>query len=188
MKSGITKLHLADLSSDNPKVKYGRAKSLVAIAQKRPDLLYPHLPFFVKLLKSENNILKWTAIDIIGSLSSVDKQKQIDRLLNQFYALLESGKLITANHGIGALAEVALAKPAHRTKIIPRLLNVEHLTYETEECRNIALGKVVQALGSICRDVSPDDQVVQFVRRQTTNSRPATRKKPQKFLRALTKA
>jgi hypothetical protein len=188
MKSRMTKLHLADLSSDNPRVKYGRAKSLVAIAEKRPDLLYPHLAFFVKLLKSENNILKWTAIDVIGSLSSVDKRKKIDKLLNQFYGLLEGGKLITANHAISALAGVALAKPAHQTKIIARLLNVEHLTYETDECRNIALGKVVQALGSICRGQSANDDVVQFVRRQTTNSRPATRKKAQKFLKALKKA
>ena len=110
MKTSVAKKDLAELSSDDSRVKYGRAKSLVAIARERPGRLYPHLNLFISLLNGENNILRWTAIDIIGHLSRVDKEKQIDQLLGRFYGFLRGGKLITANHAISALAHVALTK------------------------------------------------------------------------------
>jgi hypothetical protein len=188
MKTAITKSDLAELSSDNPRVKYGRAKSLVAVAKKRPELLYPHLGFFIKLLKTDNNILKWNSIDIIGLLSKVDDKQQIVKLLNELYRFLASGRLITANHAISALANVALAKPERRKRITQELLNIEHYVYETEECHNIALGKVVQALGLYSTDKSPAAHVVEFVNRQSNNPRPATRKKAEKFLQGLGKS
>jgi len=188
MKMVTTKRDLAELSSDNPKVKYGRAKSLVAVAKKSPEQLYRHLGFFINLLKTDNNILKWNAIDIIGLLSKVDDNQQIDKLLKELYRFLGSGKLITANHAISALANVALAKPGRRKRITQELLNIEHYAYESEECRNIALGKVVQALGLYSTNKSPDAHVVEFVRRQTNNTRPATRKKAEKFLQGIDKS
>jgi hypothetical protein len=63
-----TSWDLKDLSSRDPKIKYGCAKKLVATAAKTPAKLYPYMDFFVDLLDSENQILKWTAIDIIGYL------------------------------------------------------------------------------------------------------------------------
>jgi len=188
VKTTVTKRDLAELMSNNPEVKYVRAKRLLAIARKSPQRVYPHLEFFASLLKSENNILKWTAIDIMGYVSKVDKKKQVDRLLRQLYGFLEGGKLITANHAIGALANVALAKPEHRKRIIRKLLNTEHNSYETDECRNIALGKVVQVLGLLSTDLNLDDHVVQFIERQTSNPRPSTRKKAERFLRNIDKS
>jgi hypothetical protein len=185
MKRTITKRELAELSSDSPRVKYGRAKSLVEVARKRPQRLYPHLGFFVRLLKTDNNILRWNAIDIIGLLSRVDDKHRIDKLLKELYRLLESGRLITANHAISALASIALAKPERQKRITEELLNIEHYTYETEECRNIALGKVVQALGLYSGEKNPGAHVIEFVKRQTNNPRPATRKKAEKFLRGV---
>ena len=66
----MEKINLADLSSNDPKIKYGCAKNLLVAAKENPAEIYPHLDFFVKLLDSENRILKWTAIDIIGYLAS----------------------------------------------------------------------------------------------------------------------
>ena len=53
-------------SAPNPKVKYGSVRDLLAAARIRPEAVYPHFDRFVELLKSQNNILKWTAIDVIG--------------------------------------------------------------------------------------------------------------------------
>ncbi len=60
---------LNDLSSPNPRVKYGCAKNLVSIAEESPQVQYPHLDFFVALLDSPNLILMWTAIDVLGALA-----------------------------------------------------------------------------------------------------------------------
>jgi hypothetical protein len=45
-----------DLTSDNPKVKYGCAKRLAAKAEQDPDKLYLHFDHFVKMLDHEKQI------------------------------------------------------------------------------------------------------------------------------------
>lgn len=182
MKTIVTKRDLSELSSDIPKVKYRQAKRLVAVAKKNPERVYPHRAIFVKLLKSENNILKWIAIDILGYLSSADKKTSVDGLLDRLVGFLQGGKLVTASHAIGALSNIALARPEYQNRITRELLNVENYKYETKECGNIVLGKAVQAMGSYSTHPRLDADVLRFVRRQTTNPRPATRKKAQKFL------
>ncbi len=72
----ITKTDLDKLKSQNPKIKYGFAKELVKIASEKPGLLYEHFDYWTELMTSDNNILKWSAIDIIGYISAVDKDNK----------------------------------------------------------------------------------------------------------------
>lgn len=187
MKLSVVKKYLSDLSSDKPTVKYPAVKRLIAIAEKKPQLLYPHLTFFVERLKSENNILKWMAIDIVGYLSYADKENRADKLLNSLVGFMKVGKLITANHAIAALSQIAVAKPEHQDRITCELIKCETYKYETDECHNIVMGKVVQALGSYLKHPNIDAQVLEFAKRQTANARSATRKKAEKFLNNISK-
>jgi hypothetical protein len=176
-------INLADLSSKDPKIKYGCAKNLLAVAKENPAEIYPELDFFVGLLDSENNIIKWTAIDIIGRLARADDAKKIDALLGRLFGLLNAGKMITAGHAIMALADIAIAKPEHQKKITDELLKVERYNYDTDECRNIAMGGVIQAIDLYFSELEDKGATIGFVQRQTQNSRNATRKKAEKFLR-----
>lgn len=63
------------------------------------------------------------------------------------------------------------------------LLGVEKGRYETGECKNIALGQAITALDRLFAQVGRKRRVVNFVRRQLHNSRPAVRKRAEKFLR-----
>ena len=181
------KINLEDLFSKNPKVKYGCARKLLITAENSPASLYSDFDYFATLINSENRIIKWTAIDIIGHLSRVDKGKKIDRLIGKLFNLLDSGELITANHAISALSNIALAKPQYQNKITGELLKVEHYNYDTDECRNIAVGKVILALGSYVGSLLGNKSVIEFTKRQTANARPATSKKAEHLLTKLSK-
>lgn len=181
------KINFKDLSSKDSKVKYGCAKNLLAIAKNSPDELYPYIDYFVKLLDDENQILKWTAIDIIGHLSKVDKEKKVDQMMGRLFKLLNTGKMITAGHAIASLAEVALAKPEYQKEITDEFLEVEHYTYDTDECHNIALGKVIIAISSYFDRLKDGKIVIEFVERQTRNKRNATKKKAEKFFKKYKK-
>ncbi|HEY4612264.1 MAG TPA: hypothetical protein VII11_04720 [Bacteroidota bacterium] len=183
MKTTFNATEFKKLSSDNPRIKYGFAKKLVAVAQSDPELLYPHFEYFVAMLKHENNILKWIAIDVLGLLARVDRENKIDKKLNTFVGFLRAGKLITANHSVSALGTIAIAKPTLRKKVSRELLKAERYTYETAECRNIVLGKIIEAFGRIARPEADALAVMQFVERQTNNRRAATRKKASIFLK-----
>jgi hypothetical protein len=172
-----------ELSSTNARVKYGAVKALLNAAKEDASGLYPHAAFFEKLLDSDNNILKWTAIDIIGYMASADADHRIAKTTDTLVSFLSAGKLIAANHAIAALARFAAAFPDQRERITRDLMTVEHCVYDTDECRNIALGNVIVALDSYFAQVADKRAVVAFVERQTANTRNATAKKAQAFLK-----
>jgi hypothetical protein len=125
------------------------------------------------------------AIDIIGALAGVDREGEIDKLLGRIIGFLDAGNMITANHAISALTDIALAKPEHGRKITDELLKVEHYDYETDECRNIAIGKVILALGKFPLNPEDEETLLRFTERQTANTRNATAKKAARFLRKI---
>jgi hypothetical protein len=187
MKSSTDKINLADLQSDRAEVKYCCAKNLIAIAKENPGRLYPHIDTFVKLLDGDNNVLKWTAIQVIGNLARVDKEKNVDRLISKLVGFLNAGKLITANNATMALSGIAIAKPQYQKQITKELLKVEHYDYDTDECRNIAIGKVIEAIGSYSGQLKDRKAVIEFARRQTRNTRNATKKKAEQLVKKLSK-
>ena len=178
-------INLNDLFSKNPKVKYTCAKKAINISKTKPNLLYPKLSFFVKLLDSENQVIKWTAILVIGNLSKVDKTNKVIKLFPRLLGFLKAHKMITANNTILALTEIAKNKPKYRNKIIEELLKIEKYNYDTTECRNIALGKVILALQNFKEDIKGNKKIMNFLKRQTKNKRNATKVKAQKLLRGL---
>ncbi len=183
----MCKINLDNLLSDDPKIKYGSAKKTIAISKENPAELYPGFDFFVKLLESENQIIKWTAIQIIGYLSRVDKNKKVDNLLPRLIDFLNCGKMITANNTILSLSEIVSHKPEYQERIISELLKVENYNYETAECRNITLGKVILALGKFKEQIKNRKEVLDFLERQTANTRNATKKKAHELLDKLKK-
>ena len=72
---------LNGIFSKTAKVKYASTKKAIVISKDNPTELYPDFDFFIELLNSENQIIKWTAIQVIGNLSKVDKKKKVDKLL-----------------------------------------------------------------------------------------------------------
>jgi len=187
MKGSTDKINLADLQSDSAEVKYCCAKNLIAIAKENPAKLYPDIDTFIKLLDGDNNVLKWTAIIIIGNLARVDQEKKVDRLIGRLVGFLNAGKLITANNATMALASIAIAKPQYQKQITKELLKVEHYEYDTDECRNIAIGKVIEAIGSYSSQLNDKKAIIEFAERQTKNTRNATRKKAERFLKKTKK-
>ena len=176
-------LLLQNLSSKEPRVKYGAAKSLVSASKDDPAVLYPHFEAFKELLDSSNSILKWNAINIIGNLSSVDIDKKVPPLLPRLYSLLNCGKLITAGNAISALVNIAGAYPEFRQEITDELLKVEHYNYDTDECRNIAVGFVLVGIASYAQYLTDKQKAVELAQRQTHNTRNATAKKAEAFLK-----
>lgn len=181
----MSKINLDAFSSTNAKIKYACAKQAIVISKNNPSMLYPDFEFFVKLLDSSNNILKWTAIQVIGNLSAVDKKKKVDKLLPQIISFLKSGKLITANNAILALTEIAYNKPKHSDKIIKELFKSENYSFETSECKNIVIGKILLALDRLKDQIKNQKDALSFVERQTHNSRNATKKKAQVLIKKL---
>jgi len=174
---------LAGISSKNPRVKFGAAKTLRLMSEKNPKMLYSKVGFFANLIDSKNNILKWIAMDIIANLTAVDSHDEFNRLFKKFYGYLYEGSLITAGHVVDNSGKIALSKPDLQDKITDELLKVEKVPLPTSECRNILIGKAINAFNVYYNEVDDKDKVISFVKRQLNNPRKATKNKAEKFLR-----
>jgi hypothetical protein len=170
------------ISSKNPKTKFESAKTLRIISEKNPNLLYPKMNFFVKLLDSENTILKWNALDIVANLTAADTNDEFNRIFDKFYSYLYEGSLITAGHVVDGSGMIALSKPELADRITEKLLKVEEVPLPTSECRNILIGKTISAFGMYFNKIKNKDEIIAFAKRNLNNSRNSTRKKAEKFL------
>jgi len=172
------------LKADRPRVKYGCAKALCLISQQRPDLLYPHFDFFVRLLDHENKILQWDGAYVLSHLARVDEDDKFAAIVDRYFSPIVGPVMITAANVIQGGARIAQAKPHLADRIAAEVLKVAKAGYRTPECRNVAIGHAILALGDFLPLLRHPERVVQFVRRQTRNSRPATRKKAEHFLKS----
>jgi hypothetical protein len=170
------------LNSDCARYKYGCAKALRRLSEKRPELLYPHFEFFVQLLDHPNKILQWQGAFVLAGLTQVDVKNKFEPIFAKYFSPVPGPVMITAANVIQGAARIALAKPELADRIAAEILKVAKARYQTPECRNVAVGHAILALGHFIRVVTEPAPVLLFVRKQLQNSRPATRKKAAAFL------
>jgi len=90
--------------------------------------------------------------------------------------------MITAAHAIAALGTIAVHKPRCRKEITSNLLRVEKIK-RNPECRNILIGHTILALTDYIDQLRDKTAVLAFAQRARKNSRNATKKKAEKFLK-----
>jgi len=176
------------ISSRNPDIKFKSAKALRLISEKNPEALYPKMDFFINLLDNENNIIKWTAMDTIANLATVDTQNKFDQIFNKYYNLLSAKSMITIGHAIDNSAKIARVKPHLIKTITKELLTIENMPTRppiTKECRNILIGKTILAFEKYYNQIENKTDIVSFVKRQLNNPRNATKTKAQEFLKKI---
>ncbi|PIY96600.1 MAG: hypothetical protein COY66_03845 [Candidatus Kerfeldbacteria bacterium CG_4_10_14_0_8_um_filter_42_10] len=183
-------INLKDLESENPKIKYGCTKKAIALSEKNPQALYPMLDDFAKLLDNENRILKWSAIIVVGNLSQADKKNKISKLLPRLFNFLHEKEMITASNSIKALSQIAKYQPKFKEKIFKEFLKVEKAQYYNKgefspECRNIVIGQVIKEWNEFRKELNDKKDIVDFIKRQTKNTRPAVKKKAELLLNQI---
>jgi hypothetical protein len=174
---------LMAVSSDVARVKFGAAKALRNLSGRAPDLLYPHFDFFASFLRNENSILRWNAILIVGNLAAVDEERRVDRIIDGYLSTFSGPHMIDAGNTMRGAAAMGVAKPYLADMIARRILEVERATYATPECRNVAIGHAIESLDHLFPIIADRRAVQRFVSRQMDNTRTATRKKAEGFLR-----
>lgn len=174
---------LQGLGSETTRIKFGCAKVLRLISAQEPEVLYPHFAAFAKLLDHENKILQWEAIHVLSDLVRVDSSNKFAALFDRYFRPITGPVMITAANVIGGAAKIARARPEWADRIAAEILKVRRARYQTDECRNVAIGHAVKALGEVYPLLKNPKPVRRFVSAQRQNSRPATRKKAEWFAR-----
>lgn len=173
---------LNGMNSDRAPVRYGCAKILRIISEKAPEILYPRMDLFIKLLDSKNNIMKWEGIHVIANLAAADPDDRIERIIDKFFAPIPGPVMVTAANVIAGAAKIALAKPRLTERITREILKVEKAKYQTDECRNVAIGHAIKSFSQFFSQIEDKEPVKKFVMDQLENSRSGTRKAAENFV------
>jgi hypothetical protein len=176
-------VYWAGLDAPAARVKFGCLKDLRRLSEESPELLYPDFDKLVRLLDHPNSIFRWNAAHILANLSRVDSARKLAPLLGKFLNPIRGPQMIGAANVIQAAAVIAGHQPRLADQLAAGILTVGGAQYETEVCRNVAIGHAIQALGRFFTSIPSRRQVISFVRRQLDNPRPATRHKAEKFLK-----
>jgi len=171
------------LNADKASIKYGCEKTLRLISEREPQLLYPNFNLFVRLLDSENNFLKWGSIIIIANLATVDSENKFEKIFDKYFAPIPGPELIPAGNVIGNSYKIALAKPELSERIAKVILKVEKAKYQTDECKNVAFGHTINSFTQFYGQIKNKEPVDKFIKKQLKNTRNATRKKAERFLK-----
>lgn len=174
---------LEGLNSSNARVKFGCSKVLRLASEKKPEVLYPRMDFFVRQLDNENTFLRLDAARVLANLATVDRECKFEGIFEKYFAPIAGPAMIPAANVIGSAAIIARAKPSLTRKIVAEILKVEKAEYATRECRNIALGHAIRSFDTFFDQIDDKAPVVGVIKRQLRNTRPATRKKAAAFVK-----
>ena len=174
---------LADLDSEDKRIKNAAIKILAAVSESDPHALYQDLDRFLGYLDSPSNIFRWNATDIVCRLAAVDEKKAIGaRVLKKLCAFIDDESMVTAAHAVDNLWRVARSKPRLRKRITDELLRVPDVPRE-EKCRAILAGKALESLGKYADQAADRSAMVTFAKRMIKKYPDSTRKKAERFLK-----
>lgn len=161
--------------------RFAAGKALAVTAEKDPSRLYPHFDAIAALLASDCKIVRWNAMQILAPLAAVDDAHKLDAILDAYLAFIRGNNLISAANAIGGAGKIALARPDLLDRILPAILEVAHATYETPECRNVAIGHALDVLQKLWPQVRERREVAEFVRNQRANTRAAVARRAERL-------
>jgi hypothetical protein len=172
------------LSSKEPEKKFRSGKALMILSKDYPEKLYPWWSSFTGLLSNKNTFLKVIGVTILSNLAPVDKENRFEEIFDDFYTLLDNESMIPAANVAGYSGKIAKAKPELQNRITERLLDIDK-THHSSECKNIIKGKALLSFNEYFEDSSDKEKIVEFVKNELNNKRPATRKKAEKILEKI---
>ncbi len=183
----MTSFNISDFQSADPNIKYASTKLAIELSTSDPASIYPYFNAFITLLDSENNILKWTAILVLGNLSTVATEGEITNLIPKLFETFHSESMITSSNSIKALFQIAQNKPQFTDQIIQEILKIEEMNYINKgqispECRNVAIGHILDGLSMLDKEVCMQKGVYNFIKRQSSNTRAAVVKRANKLM------
>lgn len=178
---------IKNLDSEKAKIKYGSSKILLLISEKKPELLYKYFDSFINLLQGNNNIHKWTAIDILMNFSYVDSENKIDKkLYKTFCNLIEKDSMITAGHVVANIWKLGVNNIFPADDIVKKILHCNNSNISSE-CKNILAGHIIDSFPKIYDMLSAmrKKQVKAYAEKHLKNTRTGTKKKAKLFLKSF---
>jgi hypothetical protein len=101
------------LSGKKPALRNDAIKVIYEIGERKPEMISKHVRDFIGLLKHKDNRMKWGAMSALSSISKTQPKLLVPFLVEVVNAM-DEGSVITRDHGIFILANLATLPKQHK--------------------------------------------------------------------------
>ncbi len=105
-------------------IKYDAIKVLYEVGERKPELIQRHCDDFLQLLKHRDNRIQWGAMTALSVISASRPELLAEHIVEVVDAM-DSGSVITRDHGIYILSNLAEIKKHHANCIELLLEQIE---------------------------------------------------------------
>jgi hypothetical protein len=163
-------------------VRYNCFKTLMSIGISRPELIYHAWDGLVEMLRSKNAYYKMAAVQLIASLVKADAGNKFERILDEYYGLLDDESVIVAIYVASASGRIVPARPALENVVTGKLLGIE-ATHHTPNRKALIAAGAIEAFGQYFEVSVSKDLILEFVMTWRSCESPKTRKLAKDFLK-----
>lgn len=182
---------LIDIEGTEPSaVKFAAEKAVRSISESNPKLFIGMEAEIFSLLKSENTFIRLGNIVTCANLAVLSNDKILELLKEDYIPFLYSTNIAEFGNAVKGIPKIISVFPSLEEKIIPPLFEIServfiHKGKPSDECRNVASGKVMEVFEKIGKNSPYRQEMLIFAEMNLTNTRNSAKRKAEKLVKKL---
>lgn len=182
---------LIDVESTEPSaVKFTAEKAVRSISESNPELFEGMEAEIFSLLKSENTFIRLGNIITCANLAVLSSDKILELLIEDYIPFLYSTNIAEFGNAVKGIPKIISVFPSLEEKLIPPLFEIServfvHKGKPSDECRNVAAGKVMEVFEKIGKNSPYRQEMFNFAEMNLTNTRNSAKRKAEKLVKKL---
>ena len=169
-----------NLREKNETLRYNSFLVLNAIAEEKPEILYPYWDTFLHYLKSEKVLQILTGIELISRLVAADAANRFEEIAEDYFNLVNHRNVIPVRYILLNCWRIGTERPRYVPRIKKLILSIDGLN---QEHKGLLKGDGIIAFSRLWDHIEDRQEIVEFVKNQLESESPKTVKEAKKFLR-----
>jgi len=162
--------------------RYNSFQVVERIANLKPQLVSDHWDAWVNLLSHERDYQRFMGIHLITALAKASGENRFERILDQYFALLDDRSIVNAAHVAGLAGGIACAKPDLIPQITDHLMKVNQIHFEPDKKGMVAF-YVLESMHQYLPLVEDKQKILQFAGSLADSPNTRLKKRVEKFLK-----
>lgn len=170
-----------NLTEKKETIRYNSVKILTAIAEEKPEKLYPYWDHFKEQLYSQNTYHILTAVILISRLVIADQKNLFADLEHDFFNFINHENVIPVRYLLLNIWRVGKARPSYIPEIKEILFSIDKINHEH---KGLLKGDALLAFAELwdLLDQDTKKEVLSFAEQLLKSDSPKTKKEAKKFL------
>lgn len=180
---GIRDILVEEMLTNKKIMVYYHCYDVISEAsEKAPELFYKDWLKYEALLHHANSYHRDIGLTMIANLAALDNQA-IDKIIEDYMALLQDEKFMTAECCLKNLEKIILSQPKYGQPLMERVLEMTTVSRYTEKQQALFNGKIIEVIDHVYHLLDNRTIMNEFVLKHVDSISPKARKTAKGFIK-----